>query len=152
MVFFVGAIFRAAFGGAIKNAARTGARASARRGVGRGRGGNTFYLPGGSSGQVQLSSKDIVAAMQSPRVRADLERKAAQIAMRANVIIQNEGLQSITAEVESGTRPKGRPYSRAIIYDGARFEWGTQNTERWRILGRASEGIGGSVRVSEDDL
>jgi hypothetical protein len=118
--------------GALTLSARTSLRGMARR---RGRT-HILMLP---RGPVTASPADIVAAMQSPKVRAALQHRAESVAARANTIIDAEGLDTITATVESGTRPKGRPYSRVVIHDGARYEYGTSKTERRRILGRAAE-------------
>ena len=98
---------------------------------------NGYYDQGG--GQVELSYKEIQRIMQSAPVRAALQKQAQIIAGEANRIAAAEGLDTYQAVVESGTRPKGRPYSRAISYQGAEFEWGTSKTERRRILGRAAD-------------
>lgn len=90
--------------------------------------------------------------MQSQAVRRALAAEAQAIAGTANALIAAEGLSTITATVESGTRPRGRPYSRVVIEGGAPFEWGTAKVDRRRILGRAGAGMGSTVRVSEGDL
>ena len=43
------------------------------------------------------------------------------------------------ASVESGTRPKGRPFS-YVVSNNVDQEWGDRYTERRRILGRVAEG------------
>lgn len=88
---------------------------------------------------VRVSNDLIVEAMQAQETRDALAAKAQQIASRAAQIAQGEDpAYDIDVRVESGTRPKGRPYSRVVADDLAQ-EWGTSNTERRRILGRAAE-------------
>ena len=84
---------------------------------------------------IRLSYDFIQKAMQSQPVRQQLRARAATIAARADSIGKGEGIDMNT-RVESGTRPQGRPYSNATS-DRVEQEWGTSNTDRRRILGRA---------------
>lgn len=87
--------------------------------------------------KVTLSSELILRAMQSETVRAALEEKAYDIANRADGIAANEDVDAETW-VETGTRPKGRPFAR--VYADAEQEYGSMRMDRRRILGRAAEG------------
>lgn len=85
---------------------------------------------------IRLSYDFIQQAMQSQAVRQELHRRATTIAARVNALGKSEGIE-MGARVESGTRPQGRPYSNATS-DRTDQEWGTSNTERRRIMGRAA--------------
>lgn len=87
---------------------------------------------------VEISYEFVREAMQSKPVRAGLAAKAKQVHGRAEQLAQSEG-ENMGLDVEHGTRPKGRPYSRVVSPDGAAQEWGTSVKERRRILGRAAE-------------
>lgn len=140
--------FRAASKQSVRRRAVRSTRVTRRR-----RGKSDVYFGGEDSGSsLEITSEMITRAMQSPAVRQALKVTADRIAGQANGIISGEGLQTITAVVESGTRPRGRPYSRVVIEGGARFEWGTQKVGRRRILGRAGAGMGSTVRVGEEDM
>ena len=87
--------------------------------------------------RVRISRASIMAAMQSKETRAALEAKAGQLRTRVDSLGASEGV-TMNARVESGTRPKGRPYSN-VVSDNVSQEWGDRYTERRRILGRVAE-------------
>lgn len=87
--------------------------------------------------RVSLSGQLTRAAMQSDPVRAALEEKAHKLANRAESLGASEDVD-MACSVESGTRPKGRPFSR-VLSDNTSQEWGDRWTERHRILGRVAE-------------
>ncbi|GAA3727345.1 hypothetical protein [Streptomyces tremellae] len=80
--------------------------------------------------------------MQSAEVRDGLKARAEAIAPVARRLAAEEVDDNFAEEirVESGTRPKGRPYARvtAARSDAEANEWGDTNTIRRRILGRAA--------------
>ena len=85
---------------------------------------------------VRISYEYIREAMQSAPVRAALALKAGALASRANSLGASEGVE-MNAAVESGTRPKGRPFSN-VVSENVGQEWGDRYTERRRILGRTA--------------
>lgn len=87
--------------------------------------------------RVVLSSRFIRDAMQKQAVRDGLERTARQKQSRAESLAASEGVE-LESEVISGTRPKGRPYSRVQSRNVGQ-EWGDSKTARRRVLGRAAE-------------
>lgn len=87
--------------------------------------------------RVRISRALIVEHMQSKAVRSALEEKARKIASRVDSLGASEGV-TMNARVESGTRPKGRPYSN-VVSSNVAAEWGDRYTERRRILGRVAE-------------
>lgn len=70
--------------------------------------------------------------MQSPRVRKALEKKARTGAGITNRTTAAKGM-SARASVSSGTRPRGRPYSRISLSGGD--EYGDYKAPRRRVLG-----------------
>lgn len=88
--------------------------------------------------RLHISRDLIVEAMQSQPTRDALEKKARELASRADALGASEGVE-IEASVSSGTRPKGRPFSR-VESSNVDQEWGDRYTERRRILGRVAEG------------
>ena len=86
---------------------------------------------------VRISRDLIVKAMQSDPVREALAKKAETLRTRADALGSQEGVE-MEARVESGTRPKGRPYSN-VVSNNVDQEWGDRYTERRRILGRVAE-------------
>jgi hypothetical protein len=87
--------------------------------------------------RVEITPEFIVKAMQSAPVRAALATKAAQVRGRAEALAGAEKVE-LNSSTSSGTRPRGRPYSRVSSPNTAQ-EWGSSNTARRRILGRAAE-------------
>lgn len=85
----------------------------------------------------RVTNEVIVEAMQKPVVRDALKNKAEKIASTHDRLADAEGSDN-RARVESGTRPKGRPFSNVVVDGGAADEWGDSKTERRRRLGRAS--------------
>lgn len=90
--------------------------------------------------RIEISSELIVEAMQSSGTRAGLKKVADRVQGRAAALAASEAPDSSPPRVVEGTRPKGRPYARVQMDDGAAQEWGTSKTQRRRILGRAAEG------------
>lgn len=86
--------------------------------------------------KVTISEGLIVEAMQSAPVREGLAKRADTIASRARGLAANEGVDMEVTR-RDGTRPKGRPFAR-VEGDNAAQEFGTSNTARRRILGRAA--------------
>lgn len=89
--------------------------------------------------RLDVSYRWVGDAMRNDKVRRALDAKARQVKARADQIAASEGVR-MTTEITSGTRPKGRPYSRVESPDGAGQEWGTARTPRRRVLGRAGDG------------
>ncbi|MBW8171795.1 hypothetical protein K0651_01865 [Ornithinimicrobium sp. Arc0846-15] len=85
-----------------------------------------------------ISNEFIERAMQAPAVRAGLSARADKVSTRAKAIAASEDVD-MKIQRRDGTRPKGRPYSR-VSTDNADQEWGTSNTEKRRVLGRAASG------------
>jgi hypothetical protein len=76
-------------------------------------------------------------AWGKPKVRAALAKTATEVRSRAESIAGAEGVK-LDSSTSSGTRPKGRPYSRVSSPNVAQ-EFGTQTVSRRRILGRAGD-------------
>lgn len=91
----------------------------------------------GKAARLEYYGTTTKAAMQSDPVRAALEAKARKLASRADSLGTSEGVD-MSCTVDSGTRPKGRPYSR-VLSENVSQEWGDRSTERHRILGRVAE-------------
>jgi hypothetical protein len=87
--------------------------------------------------RVEYSRDLILQAMQHPKTRAALASKAAQVRGRAEGLAGSEKVE-LNTSTSAGTRPKGRPYARVSSPNTAQ-EWGSSNTARRRILGRAAE-------------
>jgi len=88
--------------------------------------------------QIRLTDRLFKEVIQKPTVRAALRNKAEAVQSRADAIASSEG-EKLDSKVTSGTRPKGRPYSR-VSSTNIDQEYGTTVKERKRILGRAAEG------------
>lgn len=76
-------------------------------------------------------------AMQTPKVRAALARKAAQAQARVEALGAAEGAR-MDATTESTTRPKGRPAVN-VASPNTGQEWGDKYSARLRVLGRVAE-------------
>lgn len=87
--------------------------------------------------ELEISQEKILAAIQSPAVRAALAQKATGVRGAAEALANSEDVEA-DFWVEEGTRPKGRPYAR-VLCDNADQELGTSKTARRRLLGRAAE-------------
>jgi hypothetical protein len=88
--------------------------------------------------RVEITYEFVQRAAQSAPVRRALAAKARRVQQRAEGLAQGEGV-TLDSRVTEGTRPRGRPYAR-VESDNVSQEWGSSNTERRRILGRAAEG------------
>lgn len=77
-----------------------------------------------------------------PAVRAALKAKAEEIAARARTTAAAEIDDGFASEirVSEEIRPSGRPTAKVLAdrADAADREWGSTNTERRRVLGRAA--------------
>jgi len=97
-----------------------------------------------SRGRVRIvfDNRGLEAIMRLPEVRAALHNKAEEIAKRARTIAASEIDDGFAAEihVSDETRPSGRPVAKveATREDAAAHEWGSTNTQRRRVLGRAA--------------
>lgn len=87
--------------------------------------------------RLRISRESIISAMQSKETRDALEAKAHELAARANALGAAAGADMST-RVESGTRPRGRPFSNAVSPNVSQ-EWGDRYVKRLRILGRVAE-------------
>ena len=65
-------------------------------------------------GFVHMDDAQIDAIMQYPQVRQVLHQVAERVADNARVIAAEAGMPRLPITVESGTRPKGRSYSRVV--------------------------------------
>ena len=81
-----------------------------------------------------LTYKQIGDIARSPAVRKKLAEVADRIARNAEGIAAAEGVDAKIVRSD-GTRPRGRPFAR-VTADGIQ-EWGTNEVERRRVLGRA---------------
>lgn len=88
--------------------------------------------------RVEITSDFIKLAMQQSAVRKELRRQANRVSARADVLASAERVKMRTW-VEDFTRPGGRPVAN-VYADDIEQEWGSANSERHRILGRAGEG------------
>ena len=90
--------------------------------------------------RVRLTRQFPEQAMQAkPTVKA-LADLAAKVESRANSLAASEGVELDTS-LESGLRPKGRPFTNVVSTNAAQ-EWGNRYVERRRILGRTAEEFG----------
>lgn len=85
---------------------------------------------------MKLSHERWLAIQQAQPVRTALLRKANKIAARARATASAENVDT-EITVTSGTRPKGRPFSR-VTSSNAAAEHGTSWTKRSRVLGRST--------------
>lgn len=87
--------------------------------------------------KLRISSDFIVACMQHQKVRAALDARRDRVAAAAASIAAAEEVD-LPLTTSSGTRPKGRPYSR-VSTSNVSQEWGDSETDRRRVMGRAAE-------------
>lgn len=92
--------------------------------------------------RIRIDERGLTAIMRLPEVRAALHNRAEEIASRARGIASSEVDDGFASEIEvkDETRPSGRPVSKveATRSDAADHEWGSTNTQRRRVLGRAA--------------
>lgn len=92
--------------------------------------------------RIRFDERGLTAIMRLPEVRAALHNKAEEIAGQAKTIAASEIDDAFASEihVSDETRPSGRPVSKveATRSDAADHEWGSTNTQRRRVLGRAA--------------
>lgn len=86
--------------------------------------------------RVEITSEWVKDAMQSRTVRAALADRARKAQARVEGIAAGEDV-TLDSTVVEGTRPRGRPYAR-VSSPNTSQEWGSSNTQRRRILGRAA--------------
>jgi hypothetical protein len=86
--------------------------------------------------------KGIGQLMRSQEVREELPPVAEGVRKRAKAIASAGGNPELgdSYRVETGTRPRGRPYARIITdHEGAvGAEYGDEGVDRLRVLGRAA--------------
>jgi hypothetical protein len=92
--------------------------------------------------RIVFDERGLEQIMRLPEVRAALHNKAEEIAARAKTIAASEIDDGFASEirVKDETRPSGRPVAKveATRADAAAHEWGSTNTQRRRVLGRAA--------------
>ena len=89
--------------------------------------------------EVEITPEFIQSAMHQPGVAVALQVVADRVARRAEGIATNEGVE-IGITTTAGVRPKGRPYVN-VVADNVDQEWGSSRSGKYRILGRAAEGV-----------
>ena len=89
--------------------------------------------------EVEITPEFIQSAMHQPGVAVALQAVADRVARRAEGIAVNEGVE-ISITTTAGVRPKGRPYVN-VVADNVDQEWGSSRSGKYRILGRAAEGV-----------
>ena len=87
--------------------------------------------------KIRISKEWVQSAMQSDGVRKQLKSKADEVADRARIYANADGVD-MDIEVQEGTRPGGRPFADVRASNVAQ-EFGDDVTPRFRILGRAAE-------------
>ncbi|MEW1754701.1 hypothetical protein [Streptomyces angustmyceticus] len=91
--------------------------------------------------RIRFDERGLTEVMQLPAVREALHRRAEQIAAVAQGIARSEIDDGFANEihVSDEIRPSGRPVAKveATREDAAAQEWGSSNTDRRRVLGRA---------------
>ncbi|EFL01588.1 predicted protein [Streptomyces sp. SPB78] len=91
--------------------------------------------------RIRFDQRGLDAVMRLPAVRAALHNEAERIAGQARNLARAEIDDGFADEirVKDETRPSGRPVAKveATREDAAAHEWGSSNTERRRVLGRA---------------
>ncbi|MEF9903674.1 hypothetical protein [Streptomyces sp. P9-A2] len=92
--------------------------------------------------RIRFDERGLTEIMRHPKVRAALKAKAEEIAARARSIASSEIDDGFASEirVSEEIRPSGRPTAKVIAdrQDAADHEWGSSNTDRRRVLGRAA--------------
>lgn len=92
--------------------------------------------------RIQFDERGITEIMRLPKVREALHKRAEEIAQRAKAIASAEIDDGFANEirVSDEIRPSGRPTSKveATREDASDQEWGSTNTARRRVLGRAA--------------
>lgn len=92
--------------------------------------------------RIVFDERGLTEIMRLPKVRAALKAKAEEIAARARTTAASEIGDNFASEirVSEEIRPSGRPTAKVIAdrEDAADHEWGTTNTQRRRVLGRAA--------------
>lgn len=92
--------------------------------------------------RIVFDNRGLEQIMRLPEVRAALHNKAEEIAKRARTIAAAEIDDGFASEIRvtDETRPSGRPVAKveATRQDAAAQEWGSTNTQRRRVLGRAA--------------
>lgn len=92
--------------------------------------------------RIRFDERGLTAIMRLPEVRAALHNKAEEIAARARTIAASEIDDGFASEIQvkDETRPSGRAVAKveATRSDAAEHEWGSTNTQRRRVLGRAA--------------
>lgn len=91
--------------------------------------------------RIVFDERGLTEIMRLPKVRAALKEKAEEIAARARTTAAAEIDDNFASEirVSEEIRPSGRPVAKVVAdrADAADHEWGSTNTQRRRVLGRA---------------
>ncbi|MEU2797430.1 hypothetical protein ABZ684_21880 [Streptomyces sp. NPDC006995] len=92
--------------------------------------------------RIVFDERGLTEIMRHPKVREALKARAEEIAQRARGIASAEIDDGFAGEihVSEEIRPSGRPTAKvkATREDAAAQEWGSTNTARRRVLGRAA--------------
>lgn len=99
--------------------------------------------------KLTISDKTIRPAMQAASVRARLAEVAEEGKAAVEQLAAAEGIEG-EVWTESGTRPKGRPYSR-FSSDMTDQEFGTQTVDKKRLMAQAAEQISGQSSTSKGE-
>ena len=89
--------------------------------------------------EVEITPDFIQSAMHQPGVAVALQVVADRVARRAEAIAAEEEVE-MNVTTNAGVRPKGRPYVN-VVADNVDQEWGSSRSGKYRILGRAAEGV-----------
>ena len=98
--------------------------------------------------KLTISDKTIRPAMQAASVRDRLDQVADAGKAAVEQLAAAEGVDG-QVWTESGTRPQGRPYAR-FASDMADQEFGTETTDKKRLMAQAAEQISGQPAGSKD--
>lgn len=92
--------------------------------------------------RIVFDERGLKEIVRLPKVRAALKARAEEIAGAARSMAASEIDDGFASEIEVSeeVRPSGRPTAKVVAKraDAADHEWGSSNTERRRILGRAA--------------
>jgi hypothetical protein len=89
--------------------------------------------------KVEISYELIQKAAQHPDVRDRLQDLANTVKANAERLAAAEGVE-MTVTTKAGIRPAGRPFVN-VEADNADQEFGSAVSGRYRIMGRAGEGV-----------
>jgi hypothetical protein len=90
-------------------------------------------------GKAEISYEFIQKAAQHPDVRKRLQDLADKVKANAERLAAAGGVE-MNVTTKAGTRPGGRPFVN-VEADNADQEFGSAVSGRYRIMGRAGEGV-----------